>query len=793
MFILSVAFTTPSLALNRFDFNTNHLSLSAVEIKGTGFYQAELKQTGDPEFQFQLQQLNPIADPGSSSATYLPESQILTVPDITVNFPDGHSLVYQLKMQLIPGSDPIRLLLLQASTPQEIPVYDQGLNETQGLLRIDNRELFKRMADVDTASATVTHELKFLISEIQRDQSIAWLQNTNRYPLHADFAINVLNWYPDLSGNQATAIFNAGTYFSDNRQNLAGSIVYHENYQSDNGQTGIYTLEFWATDPVNFDLIEAGYRIISAALPISSGHLHYHPLSDTQEQLYFANQSRYADAKIPVILNEQLLTNNNFAILTTGEAYGLLRVISPESPAPSAKDIVIYTFVPNTLSHVAGIITDTPQTPLSHINLKARQNNTPNAYLKAAAEDPAITPLINQWVHYQVHANGIVLEPTSQQQAEAWLESIRPKTTQTPEGDLNITEPQPLSILGFEDWSAFGVKAANVAELAKILPAGVAPDGYAVPFALYNEYMDLPRCGQELTQLCNNQSGTSFYQQAEQMLVLPGFSEDINIRIEALKALRKRIEAGDVPVAMTDKLEAVRLFWEPAGPPFKRSLRTRSSTNNEDLPSFNGAGLYNSYTHKASEGLLINSIKQVWAGLWTDRAFEERDFYRIDHFKTYMGVLIHPNYGDEQANGVAVSRNSYNPDWEGFYINAQYGEISITNPEPIESENGLVHAVPDEIILSLIPASFNRLGWDTQYLRHSNVENVYDQPVSSDTVLTEPELIELREYLQLIHDHFKNKYQGEPDFAMEIEFKITETNDGSRGQLAIKQARPWID
>ena len=158
-----------------------------------------------------------------------------------------------------------------------------------------------------------------------------------------------------------------------------------------------------------------------------------------------------------------------------------------------------------------------------------------------------------------------------------------------------------------------------------------------------------------------------------------------------------------------------------------------------------------------------------------------------------MGVLIHPNYGDEQANGVAVTKNIYNPRWEGFYINAQYGELSITNPEPITTDNGIVNPIPDEFIVTNFIASSTTYVWETQFIRHSNIETVYSKPVTTENVLTDREIDYLRNNLRLIHTHFKDIYHGNNDFAMDVEFKITETTDGSRGKLAIKQARPWID
>ena len=110
------------------------------------------------------------------------------------------------------------------------------------------------------------------------------------------------------------------------------------------------------------------------------------------------------------------------------------------------------------------------------------------------------------------------------------------------------------------------------------------------------------------------------------------------------------------------------------------AIRCRSSTNNEDLEGFNGAGLYDSYTHRPDEGDLSKTVKQVWASLWNLRAFDEREFHRIDHLAAAMGVLVHPNFDDEVANGVAVTKNPFDPNWPGFYVNVQVGECSSRTP-----------------------------------------------------------------------------------------------------------------
>ena len=78
----------------------------------------------------------------------------------------------------------------------------------------------------------------------------------------------------------------------------------------------------------------------------------------------------------------------------------------------------------------------------------------------------------------------------------------------------------------------------------------------------------------------------------------------------------------ETPQWIIDALTAMHATY-PEG----QSLRYRSSTNNEDLPGFNGAGLYDSKTQdpdETEEDGIDKSLKQVFASLWTFRAFTER-------------------------------------------------------------------------------------------------------------------------------------------------------------------------
>ena len=99
----------------------------------------------------------------------------------------------------------------------------------------------------------------------------------------------------------------------------------------------------------------------------------------------------------------------------------------------------------------------------------------------------------------------------------------------------------------------------------------------------------------------------------------------------------------------------------------------------------------------------------------------------------------------------------------------------VTNPEAL--------SVPEEI---LVDASFGNGGDSENSYIVVRPSNLVD---SGEKILSDEHLSSLVSYLGTIHRRFRRLYrvnQAEP-FAMEIEYKVTQD-----GQLAIKQARPWV-
>jgi Pyruvate phosphate dikinase, AMP/ATP-binding domain len=435
-----------------------------------------------------------------------------------------------------------------------------------------------------------------------------------------------------------------------------------------------------------------------------------------------------------------------FVPLNKAVGFGLLRLMTLDQ-RPNPREVVIYQELPNEMPRVAGVITTVGQTPLSHVNLRSVQDKVPNAVVGKLLQDPAVTALLGRYVRYEVTDDGFTIQSATQTEVEAHHAASRPAQMQEPQRDLSIKKITPLSDIGFVNWNAFGVKAANVATLRTFnLPDVFVPDGYAVPFHFYDSFMKY----------------NGLYERAKKLLNNPKFHNDPVFQDRELEDFRYAIKHSPMPEWMTNDLTKLQKSF-PSG----TGIRCRSSTNNEDLPAFSGAGLYDSFTQYPAEGHLSKCIQQVFASVWNLRAFLERDFYRIDHLKTAMGVLVYPHFEGERANGVAVTADPVYQTDDAFYVNTQVGADLVTNPQ--------AQSTPEELLI---------YGDGTaNVIVHSN------RVEPGETVLTAAQIAELKSSLIIIRDRFSVLYNVQPGekFAMEIEFKILED-----GRVAIKQARTWI-
>lgn len=573
--------------------------------------------------------------------------------------------------------------------------------------------------------------VKFIIFNFDSIHPQLYFMNTNTHALHADF----------------------GSYIGGNHlapTTIKGQVVFHPTVLSDNGTIGTYAFNYSNGESKDFEVVQRTQELLAASMPFLTNNLSYF-VNVGNETDYNNEIALYDNSRIPILLESDVYGSVDYWGLNQKEGYGYFRQVGPNE-VPGAKDIVLYDQLPNTLPRVGGIMTSVFQTPLSHVNLRAIQDKIPNAFIRDPLDIDSIADLLNSYVYYSVEQSSYTIREATLEEVNAWYESQRPTETQTPPLNLEYKQIKNLDDITFHMYDGFGAKASNVATMRTFgFEDGTIPYGFAVPFYYYKEFMEY----------------NGFYDEIATIMADPLFQADRDVRDVKLEEFRQKIKDADMPQWMLDDLADMHYSF-----PIGTSVRCRSSTNNEDLPGFSGAGLYDSKTQHPNEGHISKSIKQVYSSLWNLRAFEERDFYRVDHFKTAMGVLCHPNYSFELVNGVGVSSDPIYQTENTFYWNSQVADELITNP------NGNSRA--EELLVKRFPSGADD---DFSVLQYSSL-------LGGDSLLmTDAQMGQLRTYLGIIHDEFEHLYhaEGNPTFAMDIEYKITSDN-----RLAIKQARPWV-
>ncbi len=706
-------------------YNTNANGQVQLTINSSQGHYYILRAKNNPDGEFDLPTSMTLSQGGTtvlteSLAAYpLSHYEVLEHDQLAPDDTDGDGVDDMTEYAAMPDMSP-----LNAAEPTAI---------ADGLVGIDALSTFNALS--------VTHNLvqwseflngkkfvKYLITDLNANPKVYFI-NSETHNLHSDFA-NALDL--EFLGDEIAK----------------GQVIYHPTSISSNGTLGTFAFNFSNGHGEDFEVVERTHELLAANMPFLQNNLSYFITANNTDE-YNNDLALYENSRIPVLFESDIYAEIDYWGLNQGEGYGLLRhILTEEIPGP--RDIVIYESLPNSVPRVAGIVSGTIQTPLSHVNLRAIQDRIPNAFIRDPLSNENIASLLDHYVYYHVEQNQYTIREATLEEVNAWFDQIRPSEIQLPPLNLDFQAVLPLTDIAFKMADAFGAKCANVAVMGTFgFPEGTVPEGYGIPFYFYQEFMK------------HNQ----LFELAAEMLNDTEFQADREARNFQLAFFRAVIKQAEMPAWMMDALHEMHAAF-PGG----TSVRCRSSSNNEDLPGFSGAGLYDSKTHHPDEGHISKTVKQVYASLWNLRAFEERDFNRVDHFKASMGVLCHPNFSGETVNGVAVSIDPIYNTESTFYLNSQLGEDLITNPNST--------SIPEEILVDWSDAQD-----DYTVIQRSNL-------IASDTLLmSAPYLNQMKDFLGVIQNEFERLYgaEGNPTFAVDIEYKIT-----SEGQLAIKQARPWV-
>ena len=614
---------------------------------------------------------------------------------------------------------------------------------------------FERLARGGTSVGI--ESVKFIV-DMQGGDAVYFL-DTEHWDLHYTFIREQIEHQPHLDrcDPAENRIFYDGWYrFSQvnyfqvqGRRYLLGTLVHYAG-------SGLYTVEFTTGDVVSSDQMRRAFFAVLARVDAPQ-RFAIRP-SDANQY----DRIQALDGRVPLIGQNAPFRGLTYQPLTQAVGYGTLTFVplSALDTTPLGEQVIVVTDqVPNDIPFVGGLVTEAFQTPLAHVSLLSRARGTPDMALPDARNDPQLAPLFGKLVRLTVEAGGFHAEEADPQEALAFWEARRPHGEPLrPRLDTTVRGVVPLDGRGVEDLPSIGGKASQFAELYRVDsrraaclgPLNIPPDAAAVPMVHGLEHFQTSGAAALLTQLRAD----------------PVFQSDPEARAAGLAQVQHLIVTAPVdPVLLAQVTDYVATHFGD------NRARFRSSSNTEDLPGFNGAGLYTSVSGTTSDPNLPvdDALRTVWASLWNARGYDEREYNNVDHESVAMAVLIHPAYPTERANGVGISRNILDPLYPDHYINAQLGEASVTNPVPgVASEQMIFHAGNPGTI---------------EYFGRSSL-------TGGANVLTFDEVSALSCRLGAIHDHFRPLLDPEGTnrwFAMDMEFKLL----GDEHTLLFKQARQY--
>lgn len=527
---------------------------------------------------------------------------------------------------------------------------------------------------------------------------------------------------------------------------------------------------FKDTDDEFVSLLKATKALVGAKLFPGAGDpilLAYDNPLPTHRRPHISNLAKIHAAGFTTMTENDMISAAGatlVSVLNPGVGVGWLKLVKSGAPFErlTPRHIAIFEDTPERVPPVAGIVTLEPQTPLSHVNLLAKNRGTLNIATPKLEMIPGLETLVNKLVRVEAKADGsISAKEISQAEATRWWNARAAVAVDITRPDSRISGAVEFASAPAADLelNVIGAKASNYASIQKLLGSTLVKPGFGIGFGFYRKVAEGSGAQALIDALLREKGSLS--------------PDEIDARLVAIRAAI----TTNTPAAITSEAAAV-VRGVIAKLPGVARIRFRSSTNSEDLPQFNGAGLYESdgFNVGDDDAKLVKKLLGVVSSLWLERAYWERDYFGIPHDRVALAVLINPAFKNEDSNGVVVAKVTN----KGFstWVNAQKGEASVTNPEDGE-----------------VPESFTFLDEKLDVLTvnsRSNVGDVFLAPgAASLSPAVKPLVLELKRATQKLHTFMVDRQKAKGDntpYGVDIEYKVMNEGGGKKA-LWVKQSR----
>ena len=324
----------------------------------------------------------------------------------------------------------------------------------------------------------------------------------------------------------------------------------------------------------------------------------------------------------------------------------------------------------------------------------------------------------------------------------------------------------PFERLGMGDLDRVGGKNASLGEMiGSLAKLGVrVPGGFATTAHAFREFLE--------------QDGLGARIRAE----LAALDVDDVTRLAAAGArIRQWVLSTPFPPALQ---QAVRDELRRMSGGAEIAVAVRSSATAEDLPDASFAGQQETFLNVRGEGRVLESMHEVFASLFNDRAISYRVHQGFDHGSVALSAGVqHMVRSDLGASGVMFTLDTDSGFRDVVFITASYGlgETVVqgaVNPDEFYVYKPALRAGKHAVLRRNLGAKAIKM----VYAPEGSGERVRTVPVAEGDrarfCLSDADLTSLARQALIIEEHYRQP--------MDIEWG----KDGSTGEIFILQARP---
>jgi pyruvate, water dikinase len=217
----------------------------------------------------------------------------------------------------------------------------------------------------------------------------------------------------------------------------------------------------------------------------------------------------------------------------------------------------------------------------------------------------------------------------------------------------------PLNKVGLEDVATVGGKNASLGEMMQHLEvAGVnIPNGFVITVDAYKQFI--------------GENGLDAV--IRNIIADIDFNNIESLRRSGLK-IRQLITNSKFPKALSELIINAYYDLSQTYGQSETDVAVRSSATAEDLPDASFAGQQETYLNVRGPASLIDSVRNCFASLFTDRAISYRESLKYDHLQLALSVCVQKMVrSDLAASGVAFSLDTESGFRNVVVINGSYG------------------------------------------------------------------------------------------------------------------------